>query len=394
MSLTPISSPSGTLKLNFDQMVYSDTGDKLRLELSYEIPFTSLSFVKIPSLPNQEKGNSTSEPVKFLSRYRLLFEFFDKGKNIIASEVKEGEIWLTEYSSTVNPDSVRREVVTLTVPPEASQGRVFVTDLFSERFTTLEFPLKKETSRLLLRLFKAGRANPSRTYSLNDTVVIAGEVKSWNLPVDGIRFTVKKGRRNITSDVCPVKKHNDAFQALFILPVSDSSNRTSLNSGEYTVEATLIPLDTITGKTWFRIKIPFFYDDSLWQIKVDQLIYVATYEEIKKLKNTPRPERKDAWEKFWKPKDPNPSTEINENEEEYFERIAYCEKHFSQGDRGYRSDRAKVYVTYGPPDQVESRPFNIDRPAEEIWYYYQNNRTFVFVDRFGSGEFVLSNPRR
>ena len=94
---------------------------------------------------------------------------------------------------------------------------------------------------------------------------------------------------------------------------------------------------------------------------------------------------------FWKKKDQSPTTERNESEDQYFERIDYAEEHFGQGDRGYRSDRGHVYVLYGAPDQIDARPFEIDTPADEIWYYYQVNKRFEFIDRFGAGEYVLQN---
>jgi GWxTD domain-containing protein len=84
-----------------------------------------------------------------------------------------------------------------------------------------------------------------------------------------------------------------------------------------------------------------------------------------------------------------PATDRNEREEEYFARISYAEEKFRHGDRGYRSDRGRVYVVYGPPDQVESRPFELDTPAYEVWSYYGSGRSFTFVDRYGTGQFVL-----
>jgi hypothetical protein len=47
----------------------------------------------------------------------------------------------------------------------------------------------------------------------------------------------------------------------------------------------------------------------------------------------------------------------------------------------------RIYIRLGPPDEVVRNPFNFDRPPEEIWYYYQSQRRFVFVDRDGFGRF-------
>jgi GWxTD domain-containing protein len=142
----------------------------------------------------------------------------------------------------------------------------------------------------------------------------------------------------------------------------------------------------------FRVDVPFFYDDSQYFARVAQLEYVASSGEMQILRRTPRAERESAWRDFWKKKDQTPTTERNEREDEYLARIDYADEHFGHGDRGWRSDRGRVYVRYGAADQVDVRPFEIDAPAYEIWYYYELNRKFVFLDRFGAGEMILQNP--
>jgi GWxTD domain-containing protein len=112
---------------------------------------------------------------------------------------------------------------------------------------------------------------------------------------------------------------------------------------------------------------------------------------LKQLRSVPRGERQQAWREFWKKRERTPIKGRYVNEQDYFERIDYAREHFGHGDRGYLSDRGHVYVLYGAPDQIESRPFDIDSPAYEVWYYYQTNKEFDFVDRFGAGEYVLQN---
>jgi GWxTD domain-containing protein len=117
-------------------------------------------------------------------------------------------------------------------------------------------------------------------------------------------------------------------------------------------------------------------------------------------------ERDSLWNRFWKQHDPTPHTELNEMEEEYFGRIAYCEENFSHGDKGWRSDRAKVYVRYGSPDEIQRKPFELYAEFPDpygnrshiydsyvIWFYYRSNLQFVFADRFGLGEYILLNPQ-
>ena len=74
--------------------------------------------------------------------------------------------------------------------------------------------------------------------------------------------------------------------------------------------------------------------------------------------------------------------------------LAYADDHFSVLGPGWRSDRGRIYIQYGPPDQVESRPMNLDSAAYEIWTYIREGRRFVFVDYGGFGRYELYQPGR
>ncbi|MGQ9677971.1 MAG: GWxTD domain-containing protein [bacterium] len=377
--LSAMVNTDGSLKVNLDQMVYQDSTRNFWLEISYEIPYYTLSFLRDSS--------------GYACRFRLTLEVLDKKNIPISAEVWERRHLVSDYSSTQRRDLNFSELIATPVPATAMQARIKFFDLQSERQSTAIFPITVEKGALLLRLLKSGQINPSRTYGLNDTVEILAEANTGEKG-DSVRFLIRKGTRVMFRRTLPMVESVGIQRSRFFLPIAESADVALLGSGVYTVEATLAASKTFSpaSKTVFEVNIPFYYDDSLWSVKVDQLLYIASYDEMRKLKKTPRSERRQAWMEFWQAKDPNPSTEVNEKEEEYFERITYCEDHFGRGDKGYRSDRARVYLEYGPPDQIESRPFDIDQPAQEIWYYYERNLTFLFVDRFGSGQFVLVTP--
>lgn len=61
-------------------------------------------------------------------------------------------------------------------------------------------------------------------------------------------------------------------------------------------------------------------------------------------------------EQFWKRRDPTPDTERNEYREEHYRRIAYTNEHFKTYIPGWKTDRGRVYIMYGPPDEIESHP--------------------------------------
>jgi len=123
--------------------------------------------------------------------------------------------------------------------------------------------------------------------------------------------------------------------------------------------------------------------------KVNQLIYIANKAEMAKLKNAKISERDSLWQDFWKQKDPIPTTIKNESEIIYFNRVKYTNEHFSTYKDGWKTDRGMIYIKYGPPDDVESHSFEIDSPPYEIWYYNKTRKKFIFVDKYGLGDYQL-----
>jgi len=373
----------GDLKLTLEPAVYPDTSGGAVLELSYEIPYTSLAFVR-------ESG-------AFVSRYRVGIQVLDARRNLVAGDMWQRAVTVNEYDRTVARDSVETGMVRLAISKAAAEAEATVSDLGSDRRASAAFRVTVPTGGMMIRLLRSGQVFFARKYGLDDTIeavalVLADEKQGQAGRIDSCRFAVQFGGRNVVGAVVPTFDSSGHRAARFAYPMRDSTGAARLGGGEYTLEATGLGVPGLRASVTFRVDVPFFLDDEVWKDKVDKLLYVATQGEMQRLRALPRQDREKAWREFWKSKDRTPTTERNEREEEYFERIEYAQDHFSHGDRGYKSDRARVYVRYGPPDQIESRPFEIDSPACETWYYYQLNLTFVFVDRFGTGEFRLQNP--
>jgi len=78
---------------------------------------------------------------------------------------------------------------------------------------------------------------------------------------------------------------------------------------------------------------------------------------------------------------------------EYYRRIDYASKNFKSYNNGWNTDMGMVYVTLGPPDQVDRNPMAIDTKPYEVWQYYDLNRQFVFQDETGFGDYRLLNPQ-
>jgi len=78
-------------------------------------------------------------------------------------------------------------------------------------------------------------------------------------------------------------------------------------------------------------------------------------------------ERDQFIEAFWQRRDPTPDTEENEFKEEHYRRIAYANEHYAAGIPGWKTDRGRMYIVFGPADEIESHPSggSYERPMDE-----------------------------
>lgn len=176
-------------------------------------------------------------------------------------------------------------------------------------------------------------------------------------------------------------------------PVLVRPTRSDLFLGSYTFEVELVE-----GKSRWKVTRSFEVEESgpphgkEYERLLEPLSYIADSREIDRLRTASPEQQAQAWEEFWRPRDPTPETARNEAMVEFFQRMRYAEQHFSGFGPGWRSDMGRIYVKYGPPDQIENRPASSVSPQQEIWYYNQPYRRFVFRDRDGFGRYELVNP--
>jgi len=95
---------------------------------------------------------------------------------------------------------------------------------------------------------------------------------------------------------------------------------------------------------------------------------------------------------FWAERDPSPNTPANEFKQDYLNRVALSNSDYKGTFReGWRTDRGRVLLVYGRPDEVERFPFSNENKAYEIWHYFaiQGGVIFVFADRREMGDLEL-----
>src|SRR5580700_9436272 len=100
----------------------------------------------------------------------------------------------------------------------------------------------------------------------------------------------------------------------------------------------------------------------------EDVVWIITDEERAAFKQLSNDEERDNFiEAFWQRRDPTPDTEENEYKEEHYQRIAYANEHFAAGVPGWRTDRGRIYIVYGKPDEIDSHPSGgtYERPIDE-----------------------------
>ncbi len=110
----------------------------------------------------------------------------------------------------------------------------------------------------------------------------------------------------------------------------------------------------------------------------EDVVYIITDEEKKVFKALQTDEERENFiEQFWARRDPDPRTPENEFKEEHYRRIAYANERFASGIPGWKTDRGRIYIMYGKPDEIESHPSG-GTYNREIWEGGGTTSTFPF----------------
>ena len=139
--------------------------------------------------------------------------------------------------------------------------------------------------------------------------------------------------------------------------------------------------------------------------------YIISDEERQSFKRLSTDDERESFiESFWLRRDPTPDTMENEFKEEHYRRIAYANDRFPSGIPGWKTDRGRIYITFGPPDEIDSHPSggSYTRPQDEgggetstfpfeIWRYRYiegaglgTNIEIEFVDKTMTGEYRMT----
>ncbi len=379
---------------SFENISYkSEEPGKTRLDIFIQIPYTNLRFLK--------------EDNKFTASYMLTITIYDSLKsNIINSNSWDETVNVTGYNAAHSRQNFNLNLKSFNLYP----GRYRVICEVFDKDSKRNYALDK------LIDVKSINDNPD----LSEILLIAGTVMHNNVEklipnISREIFTSNKELPfvfEIYSDKkCSIyleymitdQSKTVYFQKRFLTEIDSGKNiinqtfeNTTFSLGVYELRLSIMDENFNVLKTSSKQFYSFIkgYPRSIvdLDISVDQMVYIASADELDRIKSMQTYETKlNAFTDFWSKKDPSPGTSENEALIEYYRRIAHANKNFSKNNKGWRTDMGMVYIILGAPNSVERRPFEQTQPYE-IWHYFDINQYFIFVDYTGFGDYRLKYP--
>ena len=129
------------------------------------------------------------------------------------------------------------------------------------------------------------------------------------------------------------------------------------------------------------------------QEQLAQLRYILNSNELRAFQHVKDDDLQAALDRFWEANDPSPGTRQNEYRNAFYQRIAIADERYTikGGRSGWRTDRGRIYILYGDPDEVVEDVHPIETRPYIIWRYYNEMKEFTFYDFKGFGDYELRN---
>jgi GWxTD domain-containing protein len=379
-------SSQGSLIFYLQQQVAYDSLGRSRGEFSYSLAANQLQFIS--------RGNS------YQAGYSVAVIVFDSRGRQAAGDSWDRAIRMEDYQQLQKGDSILADTLLLPLPPGKYRVRVIIKDAHSAKTGQFERPLKvasqpadghvtgvrfeRDYNGQIIpwpsRVYGEGAGPPIISLSLpslgRDTVAVSAALINHRTQREVWRRKQSFKRRPEIRTVLPVD---------------------SLADGNYRL---ILEQDDQGQVVWREEYMLMVQNQSLisqgdYLERIAQVECIARRAEFDSLRRAEPHQRDSLWQSFWKSRDPTPDTERNEYREAYYQKINYANLNYGNSIRpGWRTDRGRIYIKYGPPDEVEKHPLEIDSRPYEIWYYYQEGLRIVFADRHGFGDYRIVHSNR
>ena len=384
----------GKIKYYQDFLNFKGDDGEAKVELFIQIPFREIQFIRTSS--GFEGGYSVSVSV-----------YDEKGENLVLEKIWNEKISSPSFDETSAKENFNISHRSINLNPNAYFIKSTVIDkeskqeFFAERlFTVKDFKTDPSLSDILL-ISSNTVVNGKSKVIPNVSGNIANDKKELNMFFEiyanaqaeyKIEYVIiNKEREVLFTKVDTQAVNKGKTQVYYTL------EDVSLGLGTYLLTVTLKDNDdkSIIASTkpfysrW--VGLPLSVEDI--DKAIAQLVYIANPDEMDYMKSGKTEEEKtERFLEFWKSKDPSPGNEQNEIFEQYFSRVSFADENFSHYSEGWSTDRGMVFIILGAPNNIERHPFEYNSKPYEVWQYYELNKSFVFTDQTGFGDYRLVTP--
>lgn len=368
-----------------------ETKDSIRMDILIKVPFNAIQFLK--------EGNN------FVGKYEISILLLNEDEVQAASKIWAREIRTDSFEETNSLEHFDINKVSFNVIPSNFLLTIGIMDLDTRKSSYRKKGIdicdyyKRPVTLSKINIIEKVIVSPDgKVENVPSVMSSISNVK----PEFSIAFDVLSdgGKGSISYSIYDMNKKlvlNDLYERIFEKGISHetiSISKEKLRFNKYRLKVTVKVNDDITSKERvFQLRwlgMSNFIDNL--EDAINQMKYIAPPKVIKAIRKGRQEEKKEKFLKFWKGKDPTPNTQENELMNEYYMRVHYSNQHFSGFQAGWKADMGMIFILFGPPSDIERHPFDIQSKPYEIWYYYEINRTFVFVDESGFGEYRLISP--
>ncbi len=391
-SITPGS--SGDIRFTLDIAALPTVEGGSVVEIGYSVVHDELAFLK--------HGDG------YRTRYEITAILYDSRGRQIAGDSWVRSVDVRSYGDTNSRKDAVRDVLRIGVAPGSYKLKVELLSLNSRERGVAE-------RRIDVDALAEGRVAIG---------TVEFEVASDGLPPDIPEF-VPNPSRQYGQENSIVRVHVPAYGDSGIIYTLELRARTPDNQTQMTMRDTVVQTAWVTrhvrqfsvadfevgdyildvkvlapGGIEAQIESPFrvLTSPKSWGDDFEKMImqigYVATRDEVARLVSAAPDERDEAWDAFWRNRDLDPTTDWNEFKEEFLQRLGYANNRFTSLLEGWQTDMGRVFIQHGEPDDVDTVLSGPSMHGWETWYYYGEHRKFVFVDKYGFGDYTLVEMTR
>jgi GWxTD domain-containing protein len=374
----------------------SDNPSLSRIDVFIQVPYKNVQFVK------SNKG--------FTAKYSLTASVFDSiKKQLIVEKTWNETIDVIDFAMTSSKENYKLSKKSFDIPPGSYSIRTMLQDKDSKQEAVGENLIK-------VRPF-------DQNVSLSDILMVSKSDNSQgkNEVIPNVSRNIPSSKNRVTFYFEVYLKDSVSTNRTFEYVVLDSEKKSihkevedrNLKPGANKVLFTLAEFPFELGVYFLNVSALDEKSEVIEQVSkgfyshwkglpvvitdiekaISQTVYIATPDELDYMKaGETTAEKTKRFLEYWKKKDPSPNNDENEIFDEYFRRVAFSNENFSNYIEGWRSDRGMVYTILGAPNNVDRHPFEYDSKPYEVWEYYDLNRSFVFLDQTGFGDYRLVTP--